>query len=108
MKMILMAALAALTVTGCTSRDDRIAFDGQYYRTKLTKVDGQRHVFQVTARPVSASLQGAREAARYEAVSYCVTEYGSSDIAWVISPDAEASRLVVRDDTLTLQGACPQ
>ena len=109
MKTIVMLTLATgLGLSACGGRDDDIPFDGQFYRTKLSKVDGQRAVFQVTAEPVSASLEGAREAARYEATTYCVTEYGSSDIVWVISPDADTSLLPIQGDTLTLQGACPE
>ena len=107
MKAILMAVLAVTLVTGCSRKDDRIAFDGQFYRAKLSKGDA-RHQFSVTARPVSASLDGARQAAEYEAISYCVKEYGSSDIAWIVGPDTDPAALPIADDTLVFQGACPE
>ncbi|MGZ2258304.1 hypothetical protein [Roseobacter sp. A03A-229] len=62
----------------------------------------------MTAAPVSASLLGAREAARYEATIFCVTEYGSSAIEWVVGPDDADEVLPITNDTLTLEGACPQ
>ncbi|MGB7242158.1 MAG: hypothetical protein WBC93_08745 [Sulfitobacter sp.] len=102
--ILLVAILAALG--GC-NRKDRLSFDGQYYRTKISKVDGQRHVFAVTSSPVSASLKGALEAARYKATEFCVNDYGSSEIEWVIGPDQDEGTYVVTNDALTLQGACP-
>ncbi|WP_300031286.1 hypothetical protein [uncultured Roseobacter sp.] len=98
--------LAALLLTGCGPDDDTIFFDGQFYRAKAKK-DGERHQFRATARPVSASIEGAREAARYEAITYCVVNYGSSDIIWETDPDVPAEELQVADDTLTLTGSCP-
>lgn len=110
MRLISLSAalIAATAIAGCTDNEDRIAFDGQYYRTKLSKVDGQRDVFTVSVRPVSASLEGAREAGRYEATVYCVNAYGDSDIVWAVGPDTPAEALTVVDDTLTFQGRCPQ
>ena len=86
---------------------DRLAFDGKYFRTKLSKVDGQRDVFTLRVRNASQSINGAREAARYEATVYCVTNYGSSDIKWVVGPDTPPENLRLVDDALTFQGACP-
>ncbi|MGC3936617.1 hypothetical protein ACOTTU_02305 [Roseobacter sp. EG26] len=106
MKKLVCLMLAAGFVAGCGSDADEIRFDGQFYRTRLSDLD-ERHKFQVTARPVSASLLGAKEAARYEATVYCVNEYGSSAIQWVVGPDDADETLPISDDTLTLQGACP-
>ena len=102
--MILMAALVA----GCGNDDDRIAFDGEYFRMKVKKVDKQRDVFTVQVRDVSKSLDGARQAARYAGNAYCVETYGSSDIEWTIGPDTPAEDLTIVDDTLTFQGVCPK
>lgn len=102
-----IALMATMGLTACGPDDDTILFDGQYYRTRLSDTEA-RHIFTVTARPVSASLEGAREAARYEATSYCVRNYGSSRIAWTVGPDDPEETLPIADDTLTLQGACPQ
>ena len=94
-------------LAGCSNDSEKLRFDGQFYRTKLSGLE-DRHQFQVTAAPVSASLTGAREAARYEATVFCVNEYGSSAIAWVVGPDDPDDALPIANDTLTLQGACPQ
>ncbi|WP_300055761.1 hypothetical protein [uncultured Roseobacter sp.] len=101
--VLMMAGLLA----ACGSGAEDIAFDGQFYRTGISDLD-ERHKFQVTASPVSASLEGAREAARYEATVFCVNEYGSSAIEWVVGPDDADEVLPISNDTLTLEGACPQ
>lgn len=105
-------ALTVLTVSallaGCANDSERVAFDGQYFSTKLRKVDGQRDVFQVTVKDAGKSIDGARAAARYEAVKYCVGTYGSSDIEWTFGPDAPAGSLRLEGGALTFQGRCPQ
>lgn len=105
---LLAALIAASSLAGCNNKEDKIAFDGQFFRSKLSKVDKQRDVFSVSVRPVSASLDGAREAGRYEATVYCVNTYGSSEIIWTVSPDTPTEDLTIQDDTLVLQGRCPQ
>ena len=98
--------LAGLMLMGCGPDDETLFFDGQFYRSNAKK-DGERHEFRATAKPVSASLAGAREAARYEGIAYCVRNYGSSDIIWVTDPEAPEEELSIDGDTLTLRGACP-
>lgn len=106
MKTIITVLMMGGLLMGCTSEAEKITFDGQFYRTKLSDLDA-RHKFQVTASPVSASLLGAKEAARYEATVFCVNEYGSSAIRWVVGPDDADEVLPIANDTLTLEGACP-
>lgn len=112
MKVGFISAVALLALTACGGSgggfSEDITFDGQSYRTKLSTERGSRDEFIVTARPVSASLEGAREAARYEATSYCVNTYGSSAIRWTVGPDSPDEVLPISEDTLTLQGTCPQ
>lgn len=100
-------ALCAGLHAGCTSPEDRILFDGQFFTSKIRKVERQIDVFAVTVKPVSRSLKGAREAGRYEATVYCVNTYGSSDVIWTAGPDAPEGQLNIEKDTLTLQGRCP-
>ncbi|MEX3315784.1 hypothetical protein [Sulfitobacter sp. PS-8MA] len=108
MKYALTLLIAGTVLAGCANDSDRVAFDGQYFSTKLRKIDGQRDVFQVTVRDAAKSLDGAREAARFEAVKYCVGLYGNSDIDWTVGPDAPASALRLDGGALTFQGRCPQ
>ena len=100
-------ALCAGLLAGCTSPEDRILFHGQFFTSKIRKVERQIDVLAVTVKPVSRSLKGAREAGRYEATVYCVNTYGSSDVIWTAGPDAPEGQLNIEKDTLTLQGRCP-
>ncbi|MCR9125390.1 MAG: hypothetical protein NXH82_04625 [Rhodobacteraceae bacterium] len=102
----LLVAAAAAALTACQPQDDRLRFDGQVYRTKASKVGDDLSVFQVTASPVSASLAGAREAAAYEAIRYCISNYGTSAIEWSVGPDTDTGALIVEKDQLTFSGEC--
>lgn len=108
LRILSTALLVCGVLAGCQGSNERIAFDGQYFRTKVRKVDGQRDVFTVTIRDVSRSLSGARAAGRYEGTSYCVGTYGSSKIDWAVGPETPPERLRIRDDTLVFQGICAQ
>ncbi len=107
-KTALLIALAALVaVPACNRKDDRILFDGQAFRGKAAAVSkDDRRVFTATVSPVSASIDGAVEAARYEGMKYCIENYGTSDILWTIGPDTPRESLVIDRDALTFQGSC--
>ncbi|WP_276150409.1 MULTISPECIES: hypothetical protein [unclassified Sulfitobacter] len=107
-KRCLTIALILGVMAGCTDSKNRIAFDGQYFRVKVAKVDGQRDVFSVRIRDVARSLDGAREAGRHAGTAYCVEHYGSSKITWAVGPDTPPEQLQITDNTLVFQGACPQ
>ena len=109
MKTTMIAALVGATlIAACTDSRNRIPFDGQFFRTKVAKVDKQRDVFTVTIRDVARSLDGAREAGRHAGNAYCVENFGSSKIAWSVGPDTPPEELTVVNDTLVFQGVCPQ
>ncbi|WP_299591628.1 hypothetical protein [uncultured Tateyamaria sp.] len=99
--------IAALLLSACQERrSERVAFDGVFFRATSGKVDKQREQFEIGVSPVSASLEGAHEAGRYEAVRYCIKQFGSSDIVWIEGPDAEDGRLRISGDKLLLRGTC--
>lgn len=105
--LMTLLLIAAFVLTGCSERRaDRITFDGQLFRASAKKIDKRRLDFEVVVRPVSASLEGAREAGRYEATRYCIGNFGTSDVEWVDGPDAEDGTLLVSNDRLTLRGTC--
>ena len=106
MRVYTILICVALAVTACGPGDDAISFDGQFFNTRLKSERGNQAQFTVTAKPVSASLDGAREAARYEATVYCVNSFGRSDVDWVMGPDDESETLTIENDTLLLQGRC--
>jgi hypothetical protein len=88
--------------------DDRILFDGQAFRAKAKVVDKKVSPadFSVVVNGVSASLDGAREAGRYEGTKFCIENFGSSRIEWKVGPDTEPQQLQISDDKLTFAGTC--
>ena len=95
---------AALLAAGCGGRS-AFVYDGEPYRARAAQGE-TRQEFSVSARPVSAGLEGALMAGAHEAKRYCILNYGSSRIAWTVGPDTPATALPVDRDTLTLSGAC--
>lgn len=109
MNKTISLGLALAVLAGCGGSDDkRVAFDGQFFRTKVANVEKQRDEFVTTVQGVSKSFEGARGAALHASNAYCVSTYGSSEIAWVVGPDTPPSQLRIVDDTLTYRGTCPQ
>lgn len=111
-KRSLAGVLAAATLLAACgeapSNATRVAFDGQYFRTKAKAVDKKKMPteFTITVNGVSASFDGAREAGRYEAIRYCVQNFGSSRIKWTVSPDTEPQNLRIENDKLVFAGTC--
>ncbi|MDC0343549.1 hypothetical protein OAN15_00715 [bacterium] len=104
--MLILSALALTIVAGCSSNKEVILFDGQAFRAKVSKDRDARRNFFATVSPVSASTEGAREAGRYEGIKYCIMEYGTSNILWTLSPDAEPQTWSLDGDTVTFSGTC--
>lgn len=104
----LIIGTALLGLGACEDPQHAALFDGMRYTGRLQADKDDKRIFTATSAPVSQGLEGAREAARYEGTGYCVRKYGSSDIIWTLSPDAEATSLSVADDRLTVQGRCAE
>jgi hypothetical protein len=108
-KHFVMLALAGAILAGCSVADRMrpkkgIFFEGHQFRARAEQVGEEREDFQVTVHRVSQSIEGARQAGAYEAVRYCIKEFGASDATWTVGPESEG--LTVVDDTLTLRGRC--
>lgn len=98
--------LGLLALAACNEDPNRLPFDGIYFKSKTSKFkDGQRD-FTVSVFKASQSLEGAISAGEFEGTRYCIASYGTSRINWAIGPDTPRESLVLRDDTLTLQGQC--
>lgn len=105
MQKPVLALLAVAALAACESREDRVLFDGIYFRSKAAKIDkDQPQSFTVTVNGFSQSADGAREAGRYEGTKYCIANYGTSNIEWSQGPDDE--QLAVDGDKLVLAGTC--
>ncbi len=98
---------AALALAACgQNRGYQPLFDGVQFRGKAERLSDDRREFAATARPVSRSLEGAREAARFQATKYCIRNFGSSRVDWTYGPDDAEDALQIEDDTLRVRGAC--
>lgn len=107
-KLIMIAVAGTLALAACTDSKNRIAFDGQYFRAKVSKVDKQRDVFVVTVKDPAKSIDGARAAALHEATAYCVENFGTSQIIWQVDPADDEAPVTVDGNELSYQGRCPQ
>ena len=102
-----LAALCLMLPACEQARKDRISFDGQFFRSKASFEDrSNRETFTVAVRPASASLTGALEAGRHEAIKYCIDTFGNSKIVWAVGPDNPPETYVLDGETLTLSGTC--
>ena len=106
--MFAILSLVAACGTAPTRSSDRVAFDGQYFRASAKPVDKRKAPaeFRVTVSGASASLDGAREAGRFEGTKFCVQNFGASRIVWSVGPDTEPQNLRIVDDKLTFAGTC--
>lgn len=96
----------ALIVSACTSEEERIRFDGIFFRAKAAKVEDDRSKFAATVFNAVQAIDSAREAGRYEGTKYCIANYGTSRIAWALGPDDPEEKLQIRDGALLLEGRC--
>jgi hypothetical protein len=103
-----IAGLLLASACSQVSSSDRVLFDGKSFRAKAKPVNKRVSPteFTITVSGVSASLDGAREAGRFEGTKYCVQNFGSSRIAWNVGPDTEPQKLRIENDKLTFAGAC--
>ena len=84
--------------------ENKIAFDGYYFSSKLSRSKLDDRSFDLTVRRANRSLPGAREAGRYEATRFCIKNFGTSDIKWVMGPDDQSIGLTGK--VLKLSGQC--
>ena len=107
-RVTIALAAAGLALAGCSDNSKRVAFDGQFFRAKVSDVDNQRDVFVVAVRDPGKSVEGARAAALHEATAYCVGNYGSSEIVWEVDPTDTSIPARIEGDQLVYRGRCPQ
>lgn len=106
-RTLILMVCAAVALSACDRRKkaDEYAFNDVYFLSKADKASKEErdHVI-VRVKKASQNLEGAREAGRYEATKYCIKQYGTSTIEWVIGPETET--IVPIDDVITLEGYC--
>lgn len=107
MKATWATGIALALLVGCgTDERDVVIFEGQPFVGDIRTTRDDRAAFTVTGGPASVSLEGARQAASYQAVQRCIQYLGSSDVAWTNGPDVDDSALVIVDNEVVLTGRC--
>ena len=105
---ILFLACSFVVTVGCSNpfelEENKIDFDGYNFSSKLTPNKSDDRLFDLTVRRANRSLSGAREAGRYAATKFCIKNFGTSDIKWVLDPDDESIGLTGK--VLKLSGQC--
>ena len=103
-----LATSSFLMMTGCSNpfelEENKVSFDGYYFSSKLSRSKLDDRSFDLTVRRANRSLSGAREAGRYEATRFCIKNFGTSDIKWVLGPDDQSIGLTGK--VLKLSGQC--
>ncbi|SEO26464.1 hypothetical protein SAMN04490248_10377 [Salinihabitans flavidus] len=109
-RTVLILSLCAATALGACDRirkQSEIAFDGEVFRPRSAPLaSDNRMSFTVEVRNASRTFEGAREAAEYGGIRYCVTHFGTSRIEWKTGPETDAALLRLENDTLTYEGTC--
>ncbi len=99
--------LLALSLAACGERRaDRVLFDGEYFRSKVSAPRSAKQQFEVVVPGISRSFEGARDAGRFAATRHCINEYGTSDILWQQGPDDDPETFEIDKDRLTFRGTC--
>jgi len=104
---IMAGALLGVALAGCAERSERMFFAGNYYPPRTDEDRDDRRNFTASVKRVDQGVEGAREAVLHEARRYCVTNYGTSDIAWAQGPDGrEGPAFAVSGGRMTVTGRC--
>ena len=103
-----LATSSFLMMTGCSNpfelEENKVSFDRCYFSSKISGSKLDDRLFDLTVRRANRSLLGAREAGRYEATRFCIKNFGTSDIKWVLGPDDQSIGLTGK--VLKLSGQC--
>jgi len=101
------ALLGLAIVAGCSDRDARVVFDGNYYPGKARGDRADRRDFTATVRRVGQGIAGAQKAAVHEATQYCINTFGTSRIAWSGAGAGQEGPAYSRSgDQLSVSGRC--
>jgi len=103
-----LATCSFLIVMSCSNpfelEENKVSFDGYYFSSKLSRNKSDNRSFDLKVRRANRSLLGAREAGRYEATRFCIKNFGTSDVKWILGPDDQSIGLTGK--VLKLSGQC--
>lgn len=95
LRLVMVLGLAAL-VAACGGRDPGPRGVGLPFDARLSEGETRRE-FTVLVRAPGATLEQARESARYEATRQCIEQTGFSTVDWVMD-GATGDWAVARND----------
>ena len=106
--VLLCTAFAVASCGSVTSRDKRVHYDGVPFKTSAKALNKKATLadFQIVVKDALRSPKGARLAVVHEATTYCIENYGSSDILWPIDPMDEEQDLRLDGGDAVYQGMC--
>ena len=106
-RLVGAALLGLALVAGCTEREERVLFEGNYYPGKARGEKADRRDFTATVKRAGRGLEGAQKAAVHEATSYCIATFGTSDIAWSGVADGQEGPVYIRSGgRVSVTGRC--
>ncbi|MEX0284817.1 MAG: hypothetical protein AB3N23_09415 [Paracoccaceae bacterium] len=108
LRLVCSVVLGASLLSACARPEERVLFDGYYFRSDAKPVDKKAGLkdFRVRVRKVSQSLDAARAAGQYEGTRYCIKNFGTSEIIWSVGPETEPAYLPIENDQLFFRGQC--
>ena len=98
--------LIGAVLAGCNREEDSFAFDGKFFRSSSKSNSDDRRGFVVTVRQAAGSEKGALLAGDHEGTSYCVLNFGNSEIDWTVGPDQDPETVTLDGGSLVLLGRC--
>jgi hypothetical protein len=99
--------VAALVLGACSKKEERMYFEGNYYPAKTRTIDkADRKNFSASVRRADQGLKGALAAGAHEGKTYCLKNFGTSEIVWRVGPDAPEATFGRGASSITLTGAC--
>jgi len=102
-----LVCLAIVLLTGCAQREERVLFNGNYYPGKARAEKEDRRNFTAFVRRAGRGVEGAQQAALYEATRYCLDNFGTSEIEWIGVPAGAEGPVYARSgDTVSVRGRC--
>ena len=105
--LVAVVMLGVAILAGCTERSERVLFDGNYYPPKSSGDRNDRRNFTASVKRADLGLEGAQKAVLHEARRYCVTNFGTSDIAWADGSDGGAGPAFARSGSrVSVSGRC--
>jgi hypothetical protein len=109
-RALILSLVALSTLAACGKNNNafgnRQAFDGQYFRVRVSAERDDKAQFTVTVHDATRSLVGARDAAITKVSEHCIKLSGRSDRTWEISPEVPDEDLPIINGDLILKGTC--